>query len=49
MATKAHFLFDPQIVGPAIVDSFKKMNPQYLLKNPVIFVTEVGAAVTTLI
>jgi K+-transporting ATPase ATPase B chain len=27
--------------------SFKKMNPVYLLRNPVIFVTEVGAVATT--
>jgi len=31
-----------------MVDSFKKLNPLSLLKNPVIFVTEVGAAITTL-
>jgi K+-transporting ATPase ATPase B chain len=40
-------LFDPEIVGPAIVSSFKKLNPITMLKNPVMFVTEVGAAVTT--
>jgi K+-transporting ATPase ATPase B chain len=45
---QTHSLFDRQIIGPAIVDSFKKLNPLSLLKNPVIFVTEVGAAVTTL-
>ncbi len=48
MAAQTHSLFDRQIIGPAIVDSFKKLNPLSLLKNPVIFVTEVGAAVTTL-
>jgi K+-transporting ATPase ATPase B chain len=40
-------LFDPQIVGPAIISSIKKLNPILMLKNPVMFVTEVGAAVTT--
>jgi K+-transporting ATPase ATPase B chain len=45
---QTHSLFDRQIIGPAIADSFKKLNPLSLLKNPVIFVTEVGAAVTTL-
>ena len=29
-------------------DSFRKLNPLSLLKNPVIFVTEVGAALTTI-
>jgi K+-transporting ATPase ATPase B chain len=48
VAAQTHSLFDRQIIGPAIVDSFKKLNPLSLLKNPVIFVTEVGAAVTTL-
>jgi K+-transporting ATPase ATPase B chain len=48
MAAKARSLFDPEIVGPAIVESFKKLNPVTLMKNPVIFVTEVGAALTTL-
>jgi len=36
------------IVKPAIVESFKKLNPIHMWKNPVMFVTEVGAAVTTL-
>ncbi|HET6251425.1 MAG TPA: potassium-transporting ATPase subunit KdpB [Tepidisphaeraceae bacterium] len=40
-------LFDPEIAGPAIVESFKKLNPIHMIKNPVMFVTEVGAAVTT--
>ncbi|MGB9005266.1 MAG: potassium-transporting ATPase subunit KdpB [Candidatus Aminicenantales bacterium] len=48
MAAKTHSLFDRQILGPAVLDSFKKLNPLSLLKNPVIFVTEVGAAVTSL-
>ncbi len=33
---------------PAIVESFKKLNPVHMWKNPVMFVTEVGAALTTL-
>jgi K+-transporting ATPase ATPase B chain len=33
---------------PAIVESFKKLNPFHMWKNPVMFVTEVGAALTTL-
>ena len=47
MAVKAHSLFDRRIIGPAVLASFKKLNPLSLLKNPVIFVTEVGAVVTT--
>src|SRR5271170_6774243 len=48
MPAKARPLFDPQIVLPAIVESFKKLNPFHMWKNPVMFVTEIGAAVTTL-
>ena len=47
MSTKAHSLFDPVIVVPALADSFKKLNPAVMIKNPVMFVTMVGAAVTT--
>jgi potassium-transporting ATPase ATP-binding subunit len=41
-------LFDPEIVRRATKDSLLKLNPVTLLKNPVIFVVEVGAALTTL-
>jgi K+-transporting ATPase ATPase B chain len=41
-------LLDPEIIGRAMLDSVKKLNPAHLLKNPVIFVTEVGALLTTL-
>ncbi len=41
-------LFDPEIVQRALKDCFFKLNPLTLAKNPVIFVVEVGAALTTL-
>jgi K+-transporting ATPase ATPase B chain len=40
-------LFDPEIVGRAFNQSFVKLNPMTLAKNPVIFVVEAGAALTT--
>ncbi len=40
-------LFDPEIVGRAAKASFAKLNPVTLVKNPVMFVVEVGAALTT--
>src|SRR6266567_351397 len=49
MAAKSHSIFDPAIIVPAIGDSFKKLNPITLAKNPVMFVTEVGAAITTVL
>jgi len=44
---RARPLFDPEIVGRATRASFAKLNPITLLKNPVMFVAEVGAALTT--
>ena len=44
MKQKAPSLFDWNIAGPAIVDAFKKLNPRLMIKNPVMFVTMVGAA-----
>src|SRR5439155_17124318 len=41
-------LFDPEIVKRAIRASFGKLNPVTLMKNPVMFVVEVGAALTTI-
>jgi K+-transporting ATPase ATPase B chain len=41
-------LLDPDIIGRAALDAVRKLNPVHLLKNPVIFVTEVGALLTTL-
>src|SRR5437016_5522040 len=40
-------LFDPDIVARATRASFTKLNPITLMKNPVMFVVEVGAALTT--
>ena len=48
MKQKTTSLFDWNIAGPAIVDAFKKVNPRLMIKNPVMFVTMVGAALTTI-
>ena len=42
-------LFDPEIVRPAIWESFRKLAPQHVIKNPVMFVVEIGSVLTTLI
>ena len=39
-------LFDPEILRRALKGSFGKLNPVTLMKNPVIFVVEVGATLT---
>src|ERR1700679_4146192 len=46
---RARPLVDPPIVRRAIVDSFVKLNPVTLAKNPVMFVVEVGAVLTTVL
>ncbi len=47
MAAQSRSIFDPKIIVPAIGDAFKKLNPVTMVRNPVMFVTEVGALVTT--
>src|SRR6476646_6213912 len=42
-------LADPRILGPAIGASFQKLDPRVLIRNPVMFVVEVVAALTTVI
>jgi potassium-transporting ATPase ATP-binding subunit len=42
-------LFDPQIVRRAVWDSVVKLNPRTLMRNPVMFVVEVVAGVTTIL
>ena len=44
---RARPLFDPEIVSRAAQASFVKLNPFTLAKNPVMFVVEVGALLTT--
>jgi potassium-transporting ATPase ATP-binding subunit len=46
---KTHSVFDPAMIFPAIGESFKKLNPLTLVRNPVIFVTEVAAAISTIL
>ncbi len=45
---RARPLFDPEIMKRAIRESFVKLNPMTVAKNPVMFVVEVGAALTTI-
>src|SRR5437660_2438236 len=41
-------IFDPSIIRRAIPDSFKKLDPRVQVKNPVMFVVEIGSVVTTI-
>ncbi|MBK3660058.1 potassium-transporting ATPase subunit KdpB [Bradyrhizobium diazoefficiens] len=42
-------MLDPKIVVPAIRASFTKLDPRLMIKNPVMFVVEIVAALTTVI
>ena len=49
MPTKTYSVFDPALILPAIGESFKKLNPLTLARNPVMFVTAVGAVISTIL
>jgi potassium-transporting ATPase ATP-binding subunit len=42
-------LLDPSILLPAIGQAFRKLDPRAMIRNPVMFVVEVVAALTTII
>jgi len=44
---KTRPLFDPPIVRQAMVESFRKLDPRHQLRNPVMFVVEVGSVLTS--
>ena len=39
-------IFDPQIIKPALVESFKKLDPRTLWRNPVMFCVEIASFIT---
>ncbi|MDU0202628.1 MULTISPECIES: potassium-transporting ATPase subunit KdpB [Paenibacillus] len=49
MAVERKKTLTKEIVNQAIVDSFKKLNPWVMIKNPVMFVVEVGTVITFLL
>src|SRR5471032_1654554 len=42
-------LFDPAIMKRATVDSFVKLDPRQMMRNPVMFIVEVGSVLTTVL
>jgi potassium-transporting ATPase ATP-binding subunit len=42
-------MFDRALVAPAIVDSFRKLDPRVQWRNPVMFVVYIGSIVTTVL
>ncbi|HEY8100336.1 MAG TPA: potassium-transporting ATPase subunit KdpB [Burkholderiaceae bacterium] len=49
MSRKKLTLFDSTLIGPAIVDAFKKLDPRVQWRSPVMFVVYVGSIITTLL
>jgi K+-transporting ATPase ATPase B chain len=47
MAAKSRSLWDAKIVRKALLDSIVKLNPRTMMRNPVMFVVEIGSVVTT--
>jgi K+-transporting ATPase ATPase B chain len=48
MVSRQRALFDRAIMVTAIVESFKKLDPRWQLRNPVMFIVEVGALVSAI-
>ena len=46
--TEKRSLWDSNIVKRAVVDALKKLNPQTMMKNPVMFVVEIGSVITSI-
>jgi K+-transporting ATPase ATPase B chain len=42
-------IWDPGIVKQAVVDSLRKLDPRLQIKNPVMFIVEVGSLLTTIV
>ncbi len=51
MSNKAYYVsaFNKKILKTAIIESFRKLNPKVMIKNPVMFVVEIGSVITTAI
>jgi K+-transporting ATPase ATPase B chain len=45
---QAPSLFDRAILAPAVANALRKLDPRLMVRNPVMFVTEVGALLTTI-
>ena len=46
--TRKRSLWDAKIVRRALVDALVKLNPRTMMKNPVMFVVEIGSAITSI-
>lgn len=49
MSKKNQKLVTPEIFRQAVIGSFTKLNPRYMMKNPVMFVVEIGFLITLIL
>ena len=49
MSKKKNKTLTPEILHQAVIGSFQKLNPRYMMKNPVMFVVEIGFAISLLL
>jgi len=47
--TSVATMTDPKILGPAVFDAFRKLDPRVMIRNPVMFTVEVVATLTTIL
>ena len=47
--TSVATMTDPKILGPAVLDAVKKLDPRVMIRNPVMFTVEVVATLTTIL
>src|SRR5882724_1638745 len=47
--TAVSTLGDPKILGPAVLDALRKLDPRVMVRNPVMFTVEVVASLTTVL
>ena len=47
--TRKLSIWDPTLLRPAVMDAFRKLDPRVMVRNPVMFVVEVGAVLTTVL
>ena len=49
MSKKQQKLMTPDILRQALIGSFTKLDPRYMIKNPVMFVVEIGFVITLIL
>src|SRR5437899_6412078 len=46
---KTRSLLDAKIVRTALIDALRKLNPRMMMRNPVMFVVEIGSVITSVL